>query len=1326
MGEFRPPKELVFNDNLVNNWKLFKQKFQNYLRASGNDKKDEEVQVAMFLNCIGDEALEVYNTFKITDEKKLQPILEAFDQYCEPQKNVIYNRFKFFSRSQSEGETIDHFVTDLRKLAKLCEFKEEDTLIRDRIVIGVRDQNLQERLLRLSDLTLNEAITQGRAAETSKQQLDQIKGKEVNFIKKKSSPTQKPSSNVSSKSGFVKNSSHNVTAKSSLHRPSSFKCSRCSREHGKNQCPAYGKRCVVCKKLNHFAVACQKQKKLHECHTEVQDEDFFVDTLECSKVKVESLRKNDVWMESVFLCNQDFVDFKLDTGAQCNVLPLKRLKSLNVKYKLEPANFKVVTYANKELDTLGSVTLDAIVRGRKGKIKFVVVDTTNVPILGLNTCVTLNLLQRLDDIKSDLDNPTSNVPKPKINSKDDLVKKYEDVFTGVGKFQNKLKLELNENTVPVVNSVRRVPESIKPKLKETLDRLVHEGTITPVNHVTNWVNNVVIVEKPNKSLRICLDPAELNKCIKSNPFPIPSTSELELVLRGKKYFTVLDMKDGFHQIELDEESSLLTTFITPFGKYRFNRLPFGLSVSPEIFQRYNTQVFGDIDQVGIYFDDFVIATSNESEHDQVLAKVMQRARECNVKFNKNKLQFKVSTVKYLGLIFSEKGVESDPERVKSILALNEPSNKKELQSVLGMANFFCKFVPNMTEVTAPLRQLLKNNVDWLWTEDHSKAFNNLKNKIKETAILKIFDPKVPIDIYVDASNHSVGACLMQSNMPVAFCSKALSDSQIRYPIIDKEMYALCFAATKFHNYIYGNHVTMYSDHKPLMGIMDKGMHNVSSRLQKFKLQLMKYDVSVKYLPGKSNVIADILSRYTKSEKVDDKPDVFDKTVVIHSLNNQLAMSEVKKQKFRDAMKQDPMLQKIVTYVHEGWPSHKKLLSWEEKMFYKVRDNILYEKGLLFVGCKLVIPFELRESMLNLVHEAHLGLNKCKARARSLFFWPGMSSQLEKLVLACKLCEKFRFKNCKETLLSFPQTSRPWERISCDLFDFAGESYMTVVDAYSNWIELEKLSSKSASSIIEKLKTIFSRFGSPDIFMSDNVPFNSQEFMSFAKDWNFEPITSSPYHARSNGLAEKAVSICKNLLRRAKGTNKDISFFLLEYRNTPLVNLNMSPSQLFLCRLLKTKLPTAVTLLKPKVVQKPVNIVNSWKRDYHYNKTARNLSVFKKGDDVLVRKNNAWVPGEVVNKHNVYPRSYIVRDEDGGEYRRNRVMLRKSYNKTELKSSDDIIPCQKSNENNSSVNESSEITSQKHTSPVKSPLSTNTCTRSGRTISAPKYLKDYVT
>lgn len=203
--------------------------------------------------------------------------------------------------------------------------------------------------------------------------------------------------------------------------------------------------------------------------------------------------------------------------------------------------------------------------------------------------------------------------------------------------------------------------------------------ISKVTKPTDWVSDLVIVEKRDGTLRICLSPLELNKYVKREVFQIPTLDDLTANLAGKQIFTVLDMKEGFFQIPLDPASSYLCTFNTPFGRYKFDRLPFGLCSSPEVFQRENLKIFGDIEGVQIYFDDLIIAATDEKEHDVILKRVVKRAIENNVKFNSKKIQFKISEVKYLGFVFSKEGLRPDKHQVQAINEISAPTNKKALQ-----------------------------------------------------------------------------------------------------------------------------------------------------------------------------------------------------------------------------------------------------------------------------------------------------------------------------------------------------------------------------------------------------------------------------------------------------------------------------------------------------------------------------------------------------------------------------------------------------------------------------------------------------------------------
>ncbi|GBN99368.1 Transposon Ty3-I Gag-Pol polyprotein [Araneus ventricosus] len=221
-------------------------------------------------------------------------------------------------------------------------------------------------------------------------------------------------------------------------------------------------------------------------------------------------------------------------------------------------------------------------------------------------------------------------------------------------------------------------------LRKNFKKLENEGIIAKVNNPQGWVSNLIVVEKTDGSIRLCLDPKDLNKVIKRDYVLIPKIEELVPNLTNKKVFSVLDFKDGFFQIELDDKSSDLCTFSSPFGCYKFLRLPMGLSCAPEIFPKRNEANFSDIPGVLVYFYVLLIAGDTIEQHDEILGKVMKRAKELNIKFNQNKIQLKVPEVKYLGYIFSSEGIKPDPDYVQAIIDMPEPRNKTELQRILGM------------------------------------------------------------------------------------------------------------------------------------------------------------------------------------------------------------------------------------------------------------------------------------------------------------------------------------------------------------------------------------------------------------------------------------------------------------------------------------------------------------------------------------------------------------------------------------------------------------------------------------------------------------------
>ena len=279
------------------------------------------------------------------------------------------------------------------------------------------------------------------------------------------------------------------------------------------------------------------------------------------------------------------------------------------------------------------------------------------------------------------------------------MKNYSELFEGLGTFENEYKILLKKDAQPVAHAPRKVPLVLKNKLKMRLNELERNGIIEKADERSEWVHHLVTVEKKDleKTLRICIDPSELNKQILDEQSYLPTFEEFSASVNGMKYFSVLDLRDGFWHVRLAEESRNLCTFATPFGNYRYMRMPFGIKTGPKVFQRLNFANFGDIENVHVYFDDIFVVGRTKQEHDEALLRVLERAKEKNVRFNEKKMQIASESVKYLGHIFSFNKIEPDPERLEGIRKMTRPKNKKDLQVFMGVINFMRPFIANLSQ-----------------------------------------------------------------------------------------------------------------------------------------------------------------------------------------------------------------------------------------------------------------------------------------------------------------------------------------------------------------------------------------------------------------------------------------------------------------------------------------------------------------------------------------------------------------------------------------------------------------------------------------------------
>ena len=465
----------------------------------------------------------------------------------------------------------------------------------------------------------------------------------------------------------------------------------------------------------------------------------------------------------------------------------------------------------------------------------------------------------------------SKSPRLGKRTKEYVLGHYKDVFkAGKGKpLGAPMHIEMDPNIRPVHAPRHRIPVSRVQRVNEALERLYEDGVIAPVTQPTDWLSNMLIKEKPNGKLRICIDPSQtINRAIKRPIYTIPTIEEKLPHLTKAKVFTIVDVSEAFHNVVLDEPSSLLTTFQGPNGRYRYLRMPFGISSGPEEYQRRQQEFLEGLEGVINIADDICVYGCGDTEeeanedHDKNLITLLNRCRERDLRLSAKKIQFKSASVSFMGHILTNKGVAPDPSKVNAIQETPKPDERNGVQRFLGMCQYsLSKFCPRLSEVVLPLRDLIKMNVEFMWTDVHEKSFNSAKDLIISRTILQYYDVTLPVVLQVDASEEAIGGVLLQDGKPVCFTSHTLDSTEKNYAQIEKECLAIVTCMSKWHQYLYGKKdILVHTDHQPLETIFKKPLSKAPRRLQRMMLKLQQYDFSVQYKKEKEMYIADTLSR----------------------------------------------------------------------------------------------------------------------------------------------------------------------------------------------------------------------------------------------------------------------------------------------------------------------------------------------------------------------------------------------------------------------------------------------------------------------------------
>ena len=496
-------------------------------------------------------------------------------------------------------------------------------------------------------------------------------------------------------------------------------------------------------------------------------------------------------------------------GAQCNVIPLELYKKATNDTELKgvkQAKTAIAAYGGSRLPVVGQVIIPVWREGQRFKLDCKLVDNIDIrPILGRKACLGMNIIQYMDN---------DEIHKPEVGNaqvytmtgasssglnRADLIRQSPRVFTEeVGQLEGEYRIKLDTTISPVQHAPRRVPVALRDQLKAELDKMTEQGIVAPVTAPTPWVSSLVVIPKKNGMLRLCLDPKDLDKAVQWEHYPLPTIEDVATRLHGAKVFTKLDVRSGFWHITLDNASSYLTTFNTPFGRFRWRCMPFGIRSAPEVFQRRMHELIEGMPQVEVIANDFVVVGKGDtieeakSDHDKNLVAFLRLCDEKGLKLNAEKLKLRQPEVSFIGHIATGEGLKVDPAKVKAIREMPAPTDKAGVQRLLGLAQYLGKFLPHLSEVTKPLRELTQQDAEWTRDEPQKRALEPLKDAVTRTPVLRYFNVKEDVTLQCDASQSGLSAALLQNGQPVAYAPRALTPAETRYAQIEKELLAIVF------------------------------------------------------------------------------------------------------------------------------------------------------------------------------------------------------------------------------------------------------------------------------------------------------------------------------------------------------------------------------------------------------------------------------------------------------------------------------------------------------------------------------------------------------
>ena len=770
-------------------WKKWIRGFKMYADASGCSDKKQRRQ--LLLHSSGPEVQDIFDTLGDTGAD-FDSACKALTDYFTPQQNDPYNRHLFRQEQQAEGETVAQFATRLRALSIPCNFGDmADDCIRDQIIDKCMSKTLRTKLLAESKLTLKRLLEIAQAKEASERQAAQFRPADKVYAVHHNRHGQQ------GHSGRHRSDKRSDDGQSTSDSRKSLKCTRCGRSgHTGAECRCSKNiKCYKCGTMGHFASVCRNEKessKTHPVRLVADSSDASNSEDEYSWCIPGGMEKITVVVDGVE------VQMVVDSGSTCNVVNSHIRSALEARGTIFKRSSKSIRpYGSPALKVSGQATVSISYGSRSIEATVVCIDGDAPPLLGKHSAENLRVLN--------IDMAAFHVSASSTNT-DMIEREFPGITKGIGKYVGgEITLHIDKTVPPVARKHSRVPFHLRKAVEQELAKLESEDVIERVSGPTEWVSMIVVAPKPKSpnEIRMCVDMREPNKAILRTRHVCPTIDDLVTDLNGSKIFSKIDLRSGYHQLVLEENSRYITAFSTHAGLFRYKRLSFGVNSAAEVFQHTIQSVIHNVKGARNVSDDIIVFGASVEDHDKALRGVLQALHTAGLTINAKKCLFHCSEIDFYGYVFSEKGLSPDPLKVQALRDASPPTNATEVRSFLGMVQYSARFIDNLATMSEPLRKLTKKGAEWLWTETEAVAFDKMKGALSEDTTVRYFDPKKETTILVDASPVGVAGILSQEGRPVAYASRSLSDVEQRYSQTEREALAVVWACEHFHIYLSG-------------------------------------------------------------------------------------------------------------------------------------------------------------------------------------------------------------------------------------------------------------------------------------------------------------------------------------------------------------------------------------------------------------------------------------------------------------------------------------------------------------------------------------------